>query len=395
MSNVAPHQQPGYVDRDTTNSNGNTAQSFRYVAGALAQPAPSQTFQWASGIFPGDSNGATITDYQVTQASPSANMTVLVQPGQLLINRSSGGPYIGTSNAAFNVTIPASNTNPRIDYVIMRVRDLGIDGVGAAVQTYQPLVLSGTPSGSPAEPVGQLTDGDIVLAAVTVRANTTSILNSDISDRRLYIAAQGGIYPATSADTRIGAYPGHTRYNMLTGATEQWNGTAWVVIAQPTVWSSWSPTLTYAGAGSVSSGTVNLGTGASVTGRYMLQGKKLVIAYTFVWGTTGFNAGAGPIRTTLPPGMVSRANGETQILVHWYSGTVTATNWVGCAFIPANSNSIRPQVPFGHTDAALAELMVSGNGGVNGAGTGIPLIPSAFSDGPGAILDINGTIEIQ
>lgn len=392
MSNVAPHQQPGFIDRDTTNSNGNTAQSFRYAMGALSQPAPSQTFQWAAGVFPGDSNGATITDYQVTQTSPSASMAVLVQPGQLLVNRSSGGPYIGTSNAAFNVTIPASNTNPRIDYVVMRVRDLGIDGVGASAQTFFPVVLSGTPGGSPAEPVGQLTDGDFLLAAVTVRANTTTILTSDISDRRLYIAAQGGIYPAGTQDTRIGAYPGHTRFNTNTGATEQWNGTAWVVIAQPTVWSSWTPTLTYLGAGGVGAGTVVLGTGSVVTGRYMVQGKKLVLAYTFQWGTTGFGAGAGSIRTTLPPGMVSRAVGETQILCQWFSGTVTGTVWVGCAHIPANSNSIRPQFPFAAANSQIGAFQIS-NG--SGAGTGIPQIPSAFTDGPGAILNVNGTIEIQ
>ena len=394
MSNTAPHQQPGFIDRDTTNSNGNTAQSFRYALGGLMQPAPLQTFQWASGVLPGDSSGATITDYQVTQASPSANMTVLVQPGQLVIARSSAGPYIGTSNAAFNVTIPAANTLPRIDYVCMRVRDLGVDGVSSAAQTYFPVVLSGTPAGSPSEPVSQLTDGDFVLAAVTVRANTTSILNSDISDRRLYVAAQGGIYPAGTQDTRIGAYPGHTRFNQNTGATEQWNGSAWIVIAQPTVWSSWTPALTYVGAGAVGAGTVNLGSGASVVGRYMLQGKMLHIAYTFQWGTSGFNAGAGDIRTTLPPGMVSRAVGETQIVCHWWSGSVTQTNWVGCAFIPANSNSIRPQFPFSMSNAMIGAFQVGGWSG-SGAGTGIPQVPSAFSDGPGAILDINGAIEIQ
>jgi len=394
MSNIAPHQQPGFVDRDTTNSNGNTAQSFRYAAGALSQPAPNQTFQWAQGVYPGDSNGSTITDYQVTQTSPSASMAVLVQPGQLLVNRASGGPYIGTSNASFNVTIPASNTNPRIDYVVMRVRDFGIDGVSAAVRTYDAVVLSGTPGGSPAEPVSQLTDGDILIAAVTVRANTSTILNSDISDRRLFIAAQGGIYPVTSSDTRTGAYPGHTRYNMTTGATEQWNGSAWVIIASPAVWSSWTPALTYAGAGGVSAGTVNLGSGAVVAGRYMLQGKRLELAYTFQWGTSGFSAGEGPIQTTLPPGMVSRAIGETQIFCQWFSGSGTQTIWAGAAFIPANSNAVRPQFPISANTCNLLPFQVGGNGGI-GAGTGVPQLPGNFSDGPGAILNINGTIEIQ
>jgi hypothetical protein len=394
MTNTAPQQQPAVVDKDTTNNNGTTAQALRYGFGALSQPAPAQTFQWATGVFPGDSNGTTITDYQVTQTSPSATMAVLVQPGQLVVNRSLGGPYFGTSNAAFNVTIPTANTNPRIDYVVMRVRDLGVDGVSSAVQTYAAVVLSGTPAGSPSEPVSQLTDGDVLLAAVTVRGSTTSILNSDISDRRVFVAAQGGIYPLSSVDTRNGAYPGHVRYNMNTGAYEGWSGTAWVVIAAPATWSSWTPSLTYAGAGGVSAGTVSLGSGGVVTGRYMLQGKRLEIAYTFQWGTSGFTAGEGAIQTTLPPGMTSRSVGETQILCQWFSGTTSQTIWSGSAFVPANSNAIRPQFPISAATCNLLPFQVGGNGGT-GVGTGVPLISGSFSDGPGAILNINGTIEIQ
>lgn len=397
MSNIAPHQQPAVVDKDTTNNNGSVAQSFRYGLGALAQPAAGSAFQWASGVMPGDSNGAAITDYQVTQATPSANMTVLVQAGQEITGRASGGPYIGTSNAAFSVTIGAANTNPRIDYVVMRTRDLGIDGVGSAVRTYDPVVLPGTPGGSPAEPVGSLTDGDLLIAAVTVRANTTSVLNSDISDRRVFSVARGGIYPMSAADTRNGAYPGQVRYNMNTRAYEGWDGAAnaWTVIAAPAVWSSWSAPLKYAGSGGIGPGTVNLGSGGFANCRYMLIGKRLDVAYTFTWGSTGFGAGAGPINTTLPPGMISRNLNETHIPCVWYTGTTTHYVFAGMCFIASNSNVLQPRFPQDLTHPYIWELMTQGFSGSNGVGTGVPAIPGAFSDGPAAILTIAGSLEIQ
>lgn len=395
MANSAPHLNPFWTDKDTTNSNGVTAQAARYGHGALSQPAPGSGFSWAPGVFPGDANVATITDYQATQATPSANMTVLVQSGQAQVHRTLGGPYIGTSTAPFSVTIGAANTNPRIDYVVMRFRDLGIDGVGSSAQTYQPVVLPGTPSGSPSEPVASLTDGDVLIAAVTVRANTLSILNSDISDRRLFDTARGGIYPMSAADTRNGAYPGHVRYNMNTKAYEGWDGTAWQVIASPTVWSSWTAPLKYNGAAGIGAGNVALGSGGTVVGRYLQQGKRLEIAYTFTWGSSGFSGGAGPINTTLPPGMISRNLGETHIPCLWYSGSVTKSVWAGLAYIGPNTNGISPRFPISQGNASIWELAVQGYGGVNGAGTGTPNIAGAFSDGPAAVLSIMGTIEIQ
>lgn len=392
MANSAPHLEPAWVDKDAGNSNGVKAVDARYGIGALGQPAPGSTFTWSSGIYPGDSSGTTITDYQCTQTSPSATMAVTVQAGQSQVYRSLGGPYQGTSTATFNVSIGASNTSPRIDYVVMRFRDLGLDGSGSAVATYAPIVLAGTPSGSPVEPTGLLTDGDLLLAAVTVRANTTSILNSDISDRRVYNVARGGIYPKSSSDTRNGAYGGHTRYNQASGAYEGWDGSNWNVIAAPYTWSTFTPVLTYQGAsggGSGSPGTVSLGTGGTALGRYLQVGKTLYLRYVFNGGTSP-NGGSGSIYTVLPGSFVSAMSGETQILAK-LNTPATSGIWNGVCFIPANSTQMFPYFPNSQSDNRMNQWMVANSPGVTG--TGVPAVSGQLSNP--SVLVIQGVVEVQ
>lgn len=392
MANSAPHLNPAWVDKDVTNSNAVNAIAARYGTGALAQPAPGSTFTWAGGVYPGDSSGTTISDYQCTQTTPSATMAALVQAGQAQVYRSLGGPYQGTSTASFTVAIGAANTSPRIDYLVMRFRDIGLDSSGSAVATYAPIVLPGTPSGSPVEPTGSLTDGDLLIAAVTVRANTTSILTSDISDRRVFNTARGGIYPKSSTDTRNGAYAGHTRYNLTSGSVETWDGSAWQVIAAPYVWSSFTPTLTYQGAGgggSGSPGTVNLGTGGTALGRYLQVGKTLSLRYVFNGGTSP-NGGSGSIYTVLPGSFVSAMNGETQILAK-LNTPATSGIWNGVCFIPANSTQMFLYFPNSQSDNRLNQWMVANSPGVTG--TGVPAVAGQLSNP--SVLVVQGIVEVQ
>lgn len=59
-------------------------------------------------------------------------------------------------------------------------------------------------------------------------------------------------------------------------------------------WTSWTPALTAA--------TTNptLGTGSSVDGRYFQIGKLVIASFTIQFGTSGFSAGSGEYRVSLP-----------------------------------------------------------------------------------------------
>lgn len=389
MAQVSPHLNPVTVTRDVTNSTGSDAVAFRYGFGALAQPLGG--FAWAQGVFPGQSSGTTILDYRVTQASPSANMTVLVQPGQSMAFRSpasSRGPYIGTSTGSFSVTIGAANAaNPRIDIIVMRYRDVGFDS--SPPQTYAPVVIAGTPAASPSAPTGSLTDGDVVLAWVTVRANTSSILDTDITDQRLFDAARGGIYPKASGDTRNGAYPGHFRWNIATSSLEVWTGAAWLVCANPAIWSTFTPTLTYQGASAGGSGPSGAVAVSSAVGRYLAIGKTLHLRYQFLGSVTP-SGGSGDIYTALPAGFTSAASGESHI-----PAKLNTTNndvWLGDCFIPANGTGMRIYMPNSQSDCRIKfPWRVATSTGA--AGTGIPLIAGGYPDL--SLLVVQGTIEVQ
>jgi hypothetical protein len=127
----------------------------------------------------------------------------------------------------------------------------------------------------------------------------------------------------------------------------------------------------------------------------MIQGKRLDIAYTWTWGSTGFNMGAGAITSLLPPGCVSRNLNETHIPCFLYTGSTTHFAWSGLCWIPPNSNVLHPRFSQDASHSYIWDFMTQGFNGVNGVNTGVPAIPGAFTDGPAAILTIAGSLEIQ
>jgi hypothetical protein len=167
----------------------------------------------------------------VVQQAGAPNMSVDVTGGVALVPGTEGltqGSYVVVNSATENLSIAAAHaTLGRIDRVGVRVRDSAYSGVnndGANV------VITGTPSGSPAAPAEP--NNFLTLALVSVPAADTTITNSQITDMRIGLAAPGGVVWCTSANRPNPAsgqvLTGQEIYETDTTLYKQWDGTAWV-----------------------------------------------------------------------------------------------------------------------------------------------------------------------
>ena len=159
------------------------------------------------GVFSGNVSG------MLVKQNSTPNMTVLVEHGSALLNKNTISTSIAEIKSDTSVTIDTANTaNPRIDTVVI-YEDTSVaiptaennywqDGAGGR---FKIVSLPGTAGASPVA----LSDANIQsaigagkpwtrLADITVPANSTTILNSNIADRR---AQLGGAYmPADKID---------------------------------------------------------------------------------------------------------------------------------------------------------------------------------------------------
>jgi hypothetical protein len=123
---------------------------------------------------------------------------VNVASGQVYVPGTEGATqfvYSCVNDATKNLTITASDpTNPRIDIVVAKVQDTAYSG---GVNSWSLAVVAGTPSGSPAVPTAPA--NSVTLAHVAVAAGVTSIVNANITDKRPFAAALGGVIPCTNA----------------------------------------------------------------------------------------------------------------------------------------------------------------------------------------------------
>ncbi len=378
---------PVAITRDAANALGISALDMRQGLTGLSAPSTGNTFGGISGVFPGGTSGGGLSND--CQVFASSGMTVTVNGGHYAADRGSLGAYLGMITGAVAVTHGSANvSNPRIDYVVIRTRDPGVD-TGTTQSAYIQ-VLPGSPAAVPTEPSNQMTSGDVLLAAVTIRANTSSVLSSDISDRRKFIAARGGIQPTNPLNaSSAGSYEGDYRDNTATNALERWNGSAWEVVASPAAWVRFTPQLFSDGAGAV-----NLGSGGVAQGAYQQIGKTLRVRYYFQ-AVRPCNLGYGNIYTKLPNNLYSAVSpgdhhGRCQLNTQPPGGAYLS--WIGDAGVFSNSNLVYPSFNKTVTDNTFAPYRVAASQGA--IGTGIPFLTNEYPD-PLRGLGISVELEVQ
>lgn len=162
----------------------------------------------------------------VTQ-NGTPNMTVNVAAGTALIPGTEGskqGVYSVLNDATLNVSLAASDpTNPRIDLIVFKVQDTFYSG---GSNTSSIVAVTGTPAGSPTPPAAPA--NSLVLAQIAVAANDTAITTGEITDKRAFLTAAGGIVPyfGSQAPTFSLWPPGTFFYDFDTSGLNLWDGAA-------------------------------------------------------------------------------------------------------------------------------------------------------------------------
>lgn len=168
---------------------------------------------------------------QVTQ-NGAPNMSVNVASGQIYIPGTEGSKqatYSCVNDATKNVTITAADgTNPRIDLIVAKVQDTLYSG---AVNSWSIVVVTGTPAGSPAVPSQPA--NSIAIGQVLVGAGVTSIVTGNITDRRFYMAAAGGVItcPSTDRPATTNVPPGTIIYESDTTLHRKLVGSSWLLLS--------------------------------------------------------------------------------------------------------------------------------------------------------------------
>jgi hypothetical protein len=347
------------------------------------------------GVLPGGGNvnGAFVPTSNGTAANPS----VSVAPGQCVINRPVGGVYICTWNAAqtvaLDLSLPASGQT-RIDLLVAEVVDPEADSGSTSGTVFRVRTVAGVASASPSAP--SVPSGTIPLWQWTV-SNAGAITN--ITSRRQWTRAPGGVRLVEPNDTRNGSYPGDLRI-FATGQIDAWlnngSGWGWLTIVAPAVWTQVSIPWTYAGGGGTPAGTANFGVGGTNLCRYKRVGNDLTVSYEAKYGTGNPNMGTGNVSTLLPNGWTTPAGRDQWIPAHlWVNDPVSGYvgDFAGMALVGGGgggSGGVLPFFPQNINTTKIIGHRVAGTAGVPGGS--IPLIGGGYAQG--GLIHAFGTVEI-
>lgn len=193
--------------------------------------------RWMQTVH-GDSTGVLgANDLKVTVSS---GLTVSAAAGRAVVagtESATQGAYFADARTATLVTLATANAvNPRIDLIVVRVRDSAYSGLvandGVTIEA-----VTGTAAASPAAPATPA--NSIVLARVAVAANATTLVAGNITDYRTFHVRPGGIPTFTDAADRTQRWttPAEGAMSYLTADDHYYwyDGAAWNAISKTTV----------------------------------------------------------------------------------------------------------------------------------------------------------------
>jgi hypothetical protein len=255
----------------------------------------------------------------VTPNSP-AGMSVRVATGWAAVvgtTQANMGVYTAYNDATTTLTVTTADpTNPRIDRVVMTIRDAYYTGVNNDV-IYQ--VLAGTPAGSPTAPATPA--NSISLATIAVGAAVTSITAGNITDTRVEI----------TTNLPVGDITGVTAGTGLTGGGS--SGSVTLAIDSTVATLTGSQTLTNK---TLTSPLINLGINAQTGTTYttvLADNGKLI---------TQTNAGA--IATTIPlNSSVAYPVGAQLNIAQLGAGQITVSGASGVTIVSTGATAATPK----------------------------------------------------
>lgn len=148
------------------------------------------------------------------QVSASSGMSITVNSGVAFVQgtaSTTAGMYTACLDTTSTLTVTTSDpTNPRIDNVIVQFVDVGSSSSTATIN-----IQAGTPNASPVAPT--LPANALLLAQIAVGAGVSTITGGNITDKRVYTVAAGGILPLASTSGGISGAAGLYAHDISSG----------------------------------------------------------------------------------------------------------------------------------------------------------------------------------